>query len=104
MFEGVTLAEFEKLKKSDKEEDRIRFAEKRQRAKAINFGIPGGQGAASLQVIFSFLLSCFSLFFLYHTEKFIFDFNSFFLGLCKECLWSSFDSSRSKAIQRKSYS
>ena len=55
MFEGVTLAEFEKLKKSDKEEDRIRYATKRQRAKAINFGIPGGQGAASLQVISDFL-------------------------------------------------
>ena len=50
MFEGGSLPEFLKLKASRHAEDRAKFARLRQRAKAINFGIPGGQGAASLQI------------------------------------------------------
>jgi hypothetical protein len=48
MFEGVSLDEFMSWKSSEREELRHRFEQLRQRAKAINFGIPGGQGAAAL--------------------------------------------------------
>jgi len=49
MFEKMALEEFLKLKSSPDPDQRKRYANLRQRAKAINFGIPGGQGAAALQ-------------------------------------------------------
>ena len=48
MFEGMSLEEFMLLKESDRAEDRDLFDLLRQRAKVLNFGIPGGLGAASL--------------------------------------------------------
>jgi acyl-CoA-binding protein len=44
LFEGMTLDEFVVLK----HEDSARFKTLRQRAKAINFGLPGGLGPATL--------------------------------------------------------
>lgn len=48
MFEKLSLAEFMAMKTSPDPDVRSRFDQLRQRAKAINFGIPGGQGAAAL--------------------------------------------------------
>lgn len=48
MFERVSLAEFMAMKCSPEPDVKARFDLLRQRAKAINFGIPGGQGAAAL--------------------------------------------------------
>ena len=48
MFEGMELEAFLELRRSDDPNDRERYATLRQRAKVLNFGIPGGLGAASL--------------------------------------------------------
>ena len=48
MFEQVSLDEFMALKTSGREEDRDRYDTLRQRAKVLNFGIPGGLGPRSL--------------------------------------------------------
>ena len=44
MIQGITIEEFQKLKETDP----VSFKTFRQAAKALNFGIPGGLGAASL--------------------------------------------------------
>lgn len=49
MFEKVSLDEFMSWKNHENHELRIKFKNSRQRAKAINFGIPGGEGALALQ-------------------------------------------------------
>eukprot|EP01094_Clydonella_sp_ATCC50884_P029954 TRINITY_DN9580_c0_g1_i1.p1 TRINITY_DN9580_c0_g1~~TRINITY_DN9580_c0_g1_i1.p1 ORF type:complete len:480 (-),score=128.94 TRINITY_DN9580_c0_g1_i1:107-1393(-) len=49
MFERMTLAQFMDMKVSGDEKERVRYKQLRQRAKAINFGIPGGEGALALQ-------------------------------------------------------
>ena len=48
MFEGIELEAFMKWRDGTPEQ-RERFKALRQRAKAINFGIPGGEGALALQ-------------------------------------------------------
>jgi hypothetical protein len=48
MFEGIELDEFMSWKDGSSEQ-KERFKALRQRAKAINFGIPGGEGALALQ-------------------------------------------------------
>jgi hypothetical protein len=48
MFEHISLDEFMSLKTSEREEDRDRYDTLRQRAKVLNFGIPGGLGPRSL--------------------------------------------------------
>jgi hypothetical protein len=48
MFEGMELNAFMALKTSADKEDRERFATFRQRAKVLNFGIPGGLGVKAL--------------------------------------------------------
>jgi hypothetical protein len=48
MFEGMGLDTFLALAGSEDKEDRERYATLPQRAKVLNFGIPGGLGAASL--------------------------------------------------------
>jgi len=48
MFEGMTLEEFMKLKGSKNAKNREQYASLRQRAKVLNFGIPGGLGPRSL--------------------------------------------------------
>jgi hypothetical protein len=48
MFEGMTLDEFMKLKDSENAKEREQYTTLRQRAKVLNFGIPGGLGARSL--------------------------------------------------------
>jgi hypothetical protein len=48
MFEHISLDEFMTLKTSEREEDRDRYDTLRQRAKVLNFGIPGGLGPRSL--------------------------------------------------------
>ena len=48
MFEGMEPNAFLTLAKSEHVEDRERYDTLRQRAKVLNFGIPGGLGAASL--------------------------------------------------------
>jgi hypothetical protein len=48
MFEHMILEEFMAMKTSGREEVRERFETLRQRAKVLNFGIPGGLGARSL--------------------------------------------------------
>jgi hypothetical protein len=48
MFEHISLDEFMALKSSGREEDRDRYDTLRQRAKVLNFGIPGGLGPRSL--------------------------------------------------------
>lgn len=48
MFERMSLEDFMSMKKDPEPQVRARFDLLRQRAKAINFGIPGGQGAAAL--------------------------------------------------------
>lgn len=49
MFEKVTLDEFMTWKDSENPDLRSKFKNSRQRAKAINFGIPGGEGAVALK-------------------------------------------------------
>lgn len=49
MFEKVPLDQFMTWKTSEDPVQRSRFKNLRQRAKAINFGIPGGEGAQALQ-------------------------------------------------------
>ena len=49
MFENISLEEFMAWKNSNDENEREKFKSLRQRAKAINFGIPGGEGALALQ-------------------------------------------------------
>ena len=48
MFEGMSFDDFMALKNSDQEHERSRFSGLRQRAKVLNFGIPGGLGPRSL--------------------------------------------------------
>jgi DNA polymerase family A len=48
MFEGMELADFLELGRSDVAEERERYSTLRQRAKVLNFGIPGGLGPVSL--------------------------------------------------------
>jgi hypothetical protein len=48
MFEHISLDEFMALKSSGREEDLKRYDTLRQRAKVLNFGIPGGLGPRSL--------------------------------------------------------
>jgi hypothetical protein len=48
MFEHINLDKFMRLKKSEEPVERARFDALRQRAKVLNFGIPGGLGAGSL--------------------------------------------------------
>ncbi|KNC46341.1 uncharacterized protein AMSG_02793 [Thecamonas trahens ATCC 50062] len=47
--DDMSLPEFEAQKHSSDEATRARYKYLRQRAKAINFGLPGGQGARSLR-------------------------------------------------------
>ena len=49
MLYGRTFDEFMSLRTSSDENERTQFQVWRQKAKAINFGIPGGLGAASLR-------------------------------------------------------
>jgi hypothetical protein len=48
VFEGMGLDDFMALKRSASEADRKRFDDLRQRAKVLNFGIPGGLGPRAL--------------------------------------------------------
>jgi len=49
MFEGISLPEFMNWKNSESKELRDKFKNLRQRAKAINFGIPSGESSQGLQ-------------------------------------------------------